>query len=83
MNQREIKNIRIFLAFLLIIFIIILGTLVMKIIKENAECQQDPFTYGAKNIQERGFEINCNCYFLGDDYDPFYFDSEGIKEFKI
>lgn len=62
----------------LILFIIILGTLFIKLMKENAKCELNPFVYGARKMAEQGLEIMCSCIPLNPEYAEFYFDKEDL-----
>ena len=62
----------------LILFIILGGVLTFKLLKENSECQRNPFVYGAHNAYDQDMEIFCSCTPLDPKYNGFYFDKEGI-----
>ena len=61
----------------LIISLIVLGTLFLKMAKENSKCEGNPFVYGAQKTAEQGLEIMCSCTSLNPKFSGFYFDKDG------
>ena len=72
-------SLRTIIGIFLIISLIILGTLVMKLMKENAKCTGNPFVYGAQKTAEQGLEIICSCTPLDPKYVGFNFDKDNLK----
>lgn len=62
-----------------IISLIILGILFMKLTKQNSECMDNPFVYGAKITYKSGLDITCSCIPLDPRQANFYFDKEGMS----
>jgi len=67
------------IAIIFVIMVIISGTLLIKLFKENTKCQLSPFTYGANQISESSdVEITCSCAFSDPHYANFYFDKDKL-----
>lgn len=63
-------------------FIIILafGVVMAFLIKQNSECTQNPFVYGAKNVKTQDGQpafMVCSCQL---EMGTFYFDKDGMYE---
>ena len=56
--------------------------LMFKMIQENGECLDNPFTYSAKKLKESGGDYLCSCQSLTPELLDFSFSEEGIKIIK-
>ncbi len=52
---------------------------VIKMIGENGECLDSPFTYSAKKLNESGGNYLCSCQSLDPGLLDFKFDEKGIE----
>lgn len=94
-KQRNKSNIKLLILIGLFLIIIILGFILTmaNLIRENSECNANPFVYGANRIQKNAQDTYtiCSCEIKEKDnkIDPFcscliggegifYFDNEGI-----
>ncbi len=66
------------IAITLIIAFVFVG-LIIKMIKENGKCIDDPFRYSAIKLKESGGSYDCFCASLNPHLLDFSFDEEGIK----
>lgn len=57
--------------------------LMVKMIKENGECVDSPFSYSAKKLKESGGNYLCYCQSLDPKLLDFSFSEEGIKIKKV
>lgn len=62
-----------------IIIVLLFGSIMFKLIKQNSECVNNPFIYGAKMTEEKGMPILCTCNSLNPDYTGFSYDKDGIR----
>lgn len=65
----------------IICFILFVGVMI-RMIKENGECVDNPFGYSAKKLKESGGFYSCSCSSLSPDLLDFSFDEDGIKIIK-
>lgn len=75
------KALKITIAVTIILFLTFAGIMV-KMIKENGECIDDPFGYSAKRLEESGGDYYCSCQALTTELLDFSFDKNGIKIIK-
>lgn len=81
-NYKQKRKILIIGAILLISFILF-STLMIKIIKENGKCANDPFKYAAGKLEDSGGEYDCSCNSLTLELLDFRFNAEdGIEIIK-
>ena len=67
------------IGIVLVILMILLGTLFIKLMKENNKCQGNPLIYAANKVSEESeVEMTCSCSFSDPEYSNFYFNKEGI-----
>jgi len=72
------KKIIILIIITSILAIAFMGIMI-KMIKENGQCLDDPFTYSAKKLKESGGNYYCSCQSLDPELLDFSFSEEGIK----
>lgn len=63
---------------LVVTIILLFGSVMFKLIAENGQCVNNPFTYGARTIEEKGMAVMCRCDSLNPEYVGFSYDKEGI-----
>lgn len=62
------------LIFLFIGFCISLALL----IRENSQCSQNPFVFGARRVVEEGSGLMCRCDLFNSKFASFEFNNEGV-----
>lgn len=77
----QISNKRLLIyAVIVIIAITLLVVVMMKIIKQNTLCVNDPLVYGASRIySQSNLEVSCTCTFNDAKYENFIFDRTGMR----
>ncbi len=65
----------------IILLIAFIGVM-FKMILENGECTDNPFTYSAKKLKESGGNYLCSCQSLDPELLDFKFNEEGIEIIK-
>ena len=75
------KNILLILLLVCILLMIFLG-IMFKLLMDNSKCVSNPFSYGAKLIEDQGITPYCSCQLAreGRVYNPIYFDGNGIYQ---
>lgn len=61
-----------------IIIVLLFGLAMFKLISENNQCVNNPFTYGARVIEEQGMPVICRCDSLDPDYIGFSYNKDRI-----
>ena len=80
MNKYK-RNLLIVVGVTIILFIAFAG-LMVKMIKENGECIDNPFRYSATKLKESGGNYICSCSSLDPELLDFSFNEEGISIIK-
>ena len=80
MNNHK-RNLLIVAGVTIILFIAFAG-LMVKMIKENGECIDNPFGYSATKLKESGGYYSCSCKSLNPELLDFSFDERGINIIK-
>ena len=65
------------LVFVVIVLIIFFLYVMMRLIDANKECNENPFVYGAKLMNERETPILCSCNSFDGEV-KFWYDEEGM-----
>jgi len=76
------KKTLIIMIMVTIIIAMLFAIVMIKMIRKNGECLDNPFSYSAKRLKESGGEYLCSCKSLVPELLDFYFDEKGINIIK-